>query len=166
MKTLRHAALDLVVVVLCIGLLLLVDVAFLVSLLQWMAFMAIAVCLAVVGAVLGHPGRSRVLRAIVIAVAALVIARIDWTVEKEFVRTLHRIELGMSEDQVREIMANYPEGTGWPSNPHDERSRPGEELRVADQLIFRPTTKSGDANWGMVKIGENGRVVAVEFSPD
>ncbi|XXF76804.1 hypothetical protein P2318_27660 [Myxococcaceae bacterium GXIMD 01537] len=169
MKTYVHLVLGGVVVALGIGALLLVEVAFIVSLLQWRAFATLALCAGLIAAAPRASARARVLRVGVIAVAAVLISMIDWTIEKKFVRKLQRIEPGMSEEQVRKIMVNFPEGTGWPSNPYTQRSDAAgakDELRVANHLVFRPTSKPGDSNWGMVKLGEDGRVVSVEFSPD
>ncbi|MCY1040253.1 hypothetical protein OV208_02885 [Corallococcus sp. bb12-1] len=169
MKNYVRLAFEYVAVLLGVGALLLVDVAFIVSLLQWQAFIAIAVCAGLIAAAPRASTRIRVVKVSVIVVAAVVISMIDWTVEKKFVRILQTLEAGMPEEQVREIMVNFPEGTGWPANPLDERAEAAgadDELRVPKHLIFRPTTKAGDSNWGMVQLGEDGRVVSVGFSPD
>ncbi|NOK18201.1 hypothetical protein [Corallococcus carmarthensis] len=158
------------VAVLCgVGALLLVDVAFMVSLLQWQAFIAIALYAGLMAALPRAPTKSRVVKVGVIAVAAVVVYMVDWTIEKKFVRILQTIETGMTEEQVREIMVNFPEGTGWPGNPLDEHSASNgadDKLRVPNHLVFRPTTRAGDSNWGMVELGDDGRVVSVQFSPD
>ncbi|WP_375761290.1 hypothetical protein [Corallococcus exercitus] len=162
-------ALEYLVVLFGVGALLLVDVAFAVSLLHGQAFMAIALCAGLMAALPRAPTKSRVAKMGVIAVAAVVVSMTDWTVEKKFVRILQTIETGMTAEQVREIMVHFPEGTGWPRHPSDERpasTGADDELRVPNHLIFRPTRRAGDSNWGMVKLGDEGRVVSVSFSPD
>ena len=154
---------------LSVGALLLVDVAFSVSLLQWWVFMALTLCAALIAALPRAPTRVRVVKVGVIAAAAVVISRIDWTIEKKFLRILQTIEPGMTEAQARALMVDFPEGTGWPRNPFDESAvtvDAGDELRVPDHLIFRPTSQPGDSNWGVVKLGADGRVASVSFSPD
>jgi hypothetical protein len=169
MKTYVLLALESLVVLLAGSALLLVDVAFSVSLLQWRAFMALTLCAALMAALPRAPTRVRVVKVGVIVAAAVVISLIDWTVEKKFLRILQTIEIGMTEAQARAILVGFPEGTGWPRNPFDERPEStgsNGELRVPDHLIFRPTSQPGDSNWGLVKLGEDGRVVSVSFSPD
>jgi hypothetical protein len=111
--------------------------------------------------------RTRAIKLGLVVASAALIAAVNWTVEKKFVRALHRIAPGMTEAQVRLIMAGFPEGTGWPSNPFDPHTvDPSQDLKVASHLTFRPTILPGDSNWGRVELGSDARVVSVDFSPD
>lgn len=109
---------------------------------------------------------------------------VDWTSRKPFLRDLHRIQPGMTEEQVRQIMGKYMEGTGWPAPPgmtpgqhgtlaeagSDVRymasASAGGELRLHDSLVFRHSNDGAfNSDWGIVTFA-NGTVVEVRFSAD
>jgi hypothetical protein len=47
---------------------------------------------------------------------------VDWSTRKPFLRDLARVRVGMSEAEVRHVMAGYKEGTGWPTPPRPSGS--------------------------------------------
>jgi hypothetical protein len=89
----------------------------------------------------------------------------------------------MREDEVRNIMAGYMEGTGWPAvyggeshgegivnDPGSGSSYPASEvdgeLAIKNSLVFRHSDDGAyNSDWGIVTF-EEGRVVSVDFSPD
>lgn len=96
---------------------------------------------------------------------AVVLFATPWTSRKPFLRDLGHIEPGMREEQVREIMAKYIEGTGW-RVPEAGRSGRHVELHLTDSLVFRHSTAAEfNSDWGVVRFA-GGRVVAVEFMAD
>ena len=102
------------------ALLLVLDAAFILSLIQPLAFLLVAGCFVLIAAAIAKSHRARTLNAALVAAAAIFIGRADWTIEKAFVRTLQKIRPGMTERQVRATMSDYHEGTGWPDNPHNQ----------------------------------------------
>lgn len=121
--------------------------------------------------------------AVVIAgVAALYF--VDWSTRKPFLRDLDRVQVGMTEAEVRRIMGRYMEGTGWPAIPGSSTNAPGTlnvvgsearyaaeasstgQLVIRDALVFRHSNDGAfNSDWGIVSLAD-GRVVKVEFSPD
>jgi len=133
------------------------------------------------------PLRSQVPRLFKLGIIYAVTATLycaDWTSRKPFLRDLYSIRPGMTESEVRRIMANYTEGTGWPAIYGAPSNAPGilhnsgtganfatgtssaGQLTLNESLVFRHDT-NGDFNsdWGIVTF-KNGRVVCVSFSPD
>jgi hypothetical protein len=110
---------------------------------------------------------------------------VPWTSRKPFLRDLDRVRTGMTESEVRRIMARYREGTGWPANPaaastnaeatltvlgtgapHVTTNSPAGELVLRDSLVFRHSDDGRfNSDWGIVSLS-SGRVVRVEFSAD
>lgn len=108
----------------------------------------------------------------------------EWTTRKPFLRDLDRVRPGMMEGEVREVMARYLEGTGWPavqsttpnepgtlqdlggSLRHATAASPSGQLALKDSLVFRhSTSRAFNSDWGIVTF-TNGRVAQVSFSPD
>lgn len=133
-------------------------------------------------AVRGQLARVGALAAIFAIIAVLYF--VDWTTRKPFLRDLDRIRVGMTEAEVRQIMAPYMEGAGWPAIPGSSSNAPGTlhilgsdsqysteassagEMVIRDSLVFRHSNDGAfNADWGIVSLS-NGRVVKVEFSPD
>jgi hypothetical protein len=135
-------------------------------------------------------GPLRVQRArvcLVAAVVAIIIALyfVPWTSRKPFLRDLARVNPGMTESEVRRIMARYMEGSGWPALPGGDTSNapgtlsivgskstfstetsPSGKIAIQNALIFRHSNKGEfNSDWGIVSFS-NGIVVSVEFSPD
>ena len=165
----RHSVAWFAPPVLGLAVLIALDAAFILSRLQASAYWAITAGIALILAVISPSTRIRTVNIAVFLLLALVGSRIDWTVDKRFVRTLQRVEPGMTEESVRHIMADFTEGTGWPENPnvpHAGGEPSNRQLELVDQLVFRPTSEPGDSNWGMVRFGADRRVVSVEFSSD
>jgi len=140
-----------------------------------------------VGIVRRAPAPAQIgrLAALAMLLAAIVVLySVPWSSRKPFLRDLYRIKPGMTEAEVRQIMARYQEGTGWPSNPfagvsvprtlHDLGSStaysagvsPSGELTLSNSLVFRHAMSGRfDSDWGIVSFS-NGRVATVSFSPD
>jgi hypothetical protein len=134
------------------------------------------------------PIRSQLPRvAVLAAVLALIGAlyRVEWTSRKPFLRDLDRVRVGMTEAEVRQVMARYLEGTGWPASPglgSAETSGPSnsdgagsegsggtssaDQLHLRDSLVFRHSNHADfNSDWGIVSFAD-GRVVRVEFNAD
>lgn len=142
------------------------DLLFLVSLLQPLAFFGFAVVFGLLAMLGGGSASLRALQLLLVLLASLLISAIDWTTDKRFVRALHRLTPGMSEESVRDAMAGFVEGTGWPTNTLAEPNDPAAELRVQGALVFRPSVAPGDSNWGIVRFGPDRLVLSVEFNAD
>jgi hypothetical protein len=115
---------------------------------------------------------------------------VDWSSRKVFLRHLDLIKVGMTESDVRTIMAGHMEGTGWPAAPPVEsllqpkagssgsptldtgRARypigaaPTGEMVIKDSMVFRHSNKwYYNSDFGIVTL-KAGRAVVVSFSPD
>lgn len=112
---------------------------------------------------------------------------LEWNSRKGFLRDLNKVQIGMSESEVREIMAGYMEGTGWPESSFGEQGPDGGpkplyiagsdssyattnsesgEMMIAGALVFRHSDEgSFNSDWGIVSFTE-GKVTGVKFSPD
>ncbi|MDP2272783.1 MAG: hypothetical protein Q8K32_18750 [Archangium sp.] len=133
------------------------DVLFLLSLLQPFAFFGLAIFLGLIAIAFGRSNLVRALNSILVILVALLISAVDWTIEKRFVRALHGLRPGMSEENVRHIMAGFVEGTGWPTNPLIRKVDPqssANELEIENALVFRPSAAPGDSTWGVVSVAE------------
>jgi hypothetical protein len=121
--------------------------------------------------------RWAILAAVVIGLAVLCL--VDWNTRKPFLRDLAKVRTGMTEQQVRQIMGRYLEGTGWPAGSGSgtlstvlspwqyeiDSSSPG-EMKIRDALVFRHSTDGAfDSDWGIISFS-HGRVIRVEFSAD
>jgi hypothetical protein len=149
----------------------------------WLYVLAALVCVA--GLIRFVPIKRQRHRLGTIAVVTIFIAALyfmDWTTRKPFLRDLDRIHIGMTEGEVRQIMGNYTEGTGLQEPPgepastqltilgsglkYPTNSTPTGEVRLVDSIVFRHSSDPYfNADWGIVSF-ENGKVSAVEFSPD
>jgi hypothetical protein len=132
-------------------------------------------------------GKSLPHRTLVVPIAGIIIAWVlyfvPWSIRKPFLRDLYSIQPGMNEDEVRNIMAGYMEGTGWPALYVGESHGEGfvndfgtgtgypatefdGELAIKNSLVFRHSDDGAyNSDWGIVTL-EEGRVVSVDFSPD
>ncbi|MCD6049652.1 MAG: hypothetical protein K0Q55_1055 [Verrucomicrobia bacterium] len=128
-------------------------------------------------------GRLGVLIAIIVFILQLYF--VDWTTRKPFLRDLDRIQVGMTESEVRHIMEGYLEGTGWPalpgSNPtnapgtlnivgsgsqYSTATSPTGQLTIRDSLVFRHSNDGAfNSDWGIISLS-SGKVISVEFHPD
>lgn len=143
--------------------------------------LAFAVALAWPASVHTRLARMSALIAVVAIIAMLYF--VEWTSRKPFLRDLARVQVGMTELEVRKIMGRYLEGTGWPASPFDTNApstltdvgsgsqystttSPSGEMLIRDSLVFRHSTDGAfNSDWGIVSFS-TGRVVRVEFSPD
>ncbi len=102
------------------------------------------------------------------------------TKREVFLEELARIQPGMTESEVEEIMGHYVKGSGWPvaSNTPGTLVAVGSDintptktsaagaLSLEDSVIYRHTALgSRSADWGVVTY-EDGRVARIEFLPD
>ena len=128
--------------------------------------------------------RPQVMAFAVVSTLIGVLYLVPWTSRKPFLRDLYSIEVGMDEAQVRQIMAGYIEGTGWPARAPGAtqdvqqvidpmgggtyataRTAAG-DMGVVDSIVFRHSTDAHfNSDWGIVKFQAR-RVVHVSFSPD
>ena len=102
---------------------------------------------------------------------------LPWSSRKPFLRDLRRVDVGMTPGQVRDIMADYREGTGLPyldsfafeptgSSHGGVVSVDEGEIAMSNSLIFRHSDEGAfNADWGIVEFAE-GRVLKVDFSAD
>ncbi len=143
----------------------------------WWLYLSVAVLF---GAALLRPRTLRTQR-MPVSAFALVLALIaalhfvDWSTRKPFLRDLARVRIGMTEDEVRQVMAGYMEGTGWPAMPDRREAEPSAtpaespsrgELAIPNSLVFRHSNESAfNSDWAVITISD-GKVVSVNFSPD
>ena len=157
----------------------------------WWLYLSVVLVFAA-GLVRRRPVRAQLGRlgavAAVVAVAATLYL-VPWTTRKPFLRDLASVQIGMTEAEVRQVMAGYLEGTGWPASPFgtSDGSPAGARGRLTDlgsgsryataatesgelaieiSLVFRHSDDGAfNADWGIVSFAD-GRVMNVEFSPD
>ena len=110
---------------------------------------------------------------------AWVMYLVPWTSRKPFLRALDQVVVGMDETEVRAVMGDYLEGTGWPdlsNEPAEPVGGDGEprtvsvethgELEIDGSLVFRHSNDGRfNADWGIVEF-DGGRVSGVRFSAD
>jgi hypothetical protein len=122
-----------------------------------------------VGALLlvGRPARDKLLILGLFALLLFSVQFVNWNSRKPFLRSFHRIDVGMSASQVEQIMLGYMKDYGggppgsWPQTQFDD-----EGAIVNGSATFRHTREGwGDSDWGVVTF-EDGRVVETRFLPD
>ena len=121
---------------------------------------AVGTVMAVLVLLYPRPTREKALIVFTVLVIFVSVRAVDWNSRKPFLRDLERVEVGMTEAQVYQIMEGYRNETG--SQPQaDEQGR-----MISGTLSYRHTSES----WGNSDIGilvfEQGRVVNVRFLPD
>ena len=117
-----------------------------------------------VGALLLHDSstRRRVLILGLFAIAILSMPFINWSSRKPFLRDLQRIEEGMTEAQVKQIMGKYIKEADLPSCLLSEATGT-EGLSPGNCVFYRHTAASGsNSDWGVIAF-ENDRVARTEF---
>lgn len=102
-----------------------------------------------------------------------------------FLSDLSSVQPGMTRAQVKAIMGQYMQGTGWPANPfsssdgstdslteigsdsiYQTKNNAQGEMEIVDSLVYRHSDDGAyNADWGVIRF-KNGRVVSVEFMPD
>ncbi len=123
--------------------------------------------LLVVGAILlrNRSGQQRIWWALLAVLVLFTISRIDWNTRKPFLRDMNSIQIGMSTNDVEEIMSDYRQVDDWVSKSSSEGPFT-ENSSSLDTLVYRHTDLGwGDSDWGVVTLRE-GKVVKVHFSPD
>jgi len=125
-----------------------------------------------VGALLltGRRMRDKLLILGLFVIILFFLRSVDWNSRKPFLRSLYRIEDGMSESQVEQIMNGYTKtyGGGPPTWDPEYREYEYDESGglVTGWVTYRHTDEGwGDSDWGVVAF-ENGLVAGVEFLPD
>ena len=122
-----------------------------------------------VGALLlvGRPARDKLLILGLFALLLFSVQFVNWNSRKPFLRSFHRIEVGMSAPQVEQTMLGYMKDYGggppgsWPQTQFDD-----EGAIVNGSVTFRHTREGwGDSDWGVVTF-EDGRVAETRFLPD
>ncbi len=119
-----------------------------------------------VGALLlqGSPLRRQALILGIFAIAVLVVPFINWNSRKPFLRDLYRIEEGMTEAQVQQIMGGYIKEADLPSCLLSEATETA-GLSLQKCVFYRHTDESwGNSDWGVVAF-ENSQVAQTEFLP-
>lgn len=130
------------------------------------------------------PNRLAAGAAVLVLGCLLVCVLVPWSSRKSFLQRLLTIRPGMTESQVRQIMAGYAEGTGWPAATWPSDGTAGRlqaagrdtairtttgthgNLALEDSLVFRHSDdRRFNSDWGVVAF-KDGRVIRVEFLPD
>jgi hypothetical protein len=125
-----------------------------------------------VGALLlgGRPMRDKLVILGLFVVILFTFRSVDWNSRKPFLRNLYRIEEGMGESQVEQIMNGYTKTYGGgppPSHPEYREYEYDEQGRLLTGWVtYRHTDEGwGDSDWGVVAF-ENGIVAWIQFLPD
>ena len=112
--------------------------------------------------------RARWQQAIYILLVVLVIVSfqfVDWNSRKPFLRDLNSIKIGMSYQEVEEIMDDYIFSSGIRTSPLPNYAVPS-EIDETDVVSYRHTEEGwGDADIGIVTFS-NGQVIEIRFLPD
>ena len=129
---------------------------------------------------------SRLAAIVAVALVGFLIAfhLVPWISRKPFLQQLNKVQPGMTEAQVRAIIAGHKEGTGWPAAPWQPVGFAGElqttgssntfrtvtdtnrNLALADSLVFRHSDNGRfNSDWGVVEF-KDGRGIHVQFMPD
>ena len=106
------------------------------------------------------PMRQRMALAGVLVSAVFAVRFVDWDGRKPFLRDFNQVQLGMTADQVDEVMAGYIKST----SPFVNTSIQG-EIQTGSVSYQHTTEGSGDADIAQVTFA-GGRVVARTFYPD
>jgi hypothetical protein len=155
---------------LALSIFLLLDLAFAVSV--YLQFVVIyAAFWILVGALLliGRPLREKLLILGLFLVLVVSIYFVDWNSRKPFLKDFHRIEAGMTEQQVDQIMAGYMKsyGGGPPASLREyEPEYDGQGRLLTGWITYRHTKEGwGDSDWGEITFAD-GQVVEKRFLPD
>jgi hypothetical protein len=151
----------------------------------WWLFLLVIVLFAL-GLLRRKPLKEQIVRVAVLLLLvsiATALYFVPWPGRKVFLRDLYKIKAGMSEAEVRQIMGKHIEGTGWPAvyggapagtgtltdlstgATHATGATSTGEMTIQGSLVFRPSNRAGDSDWGIVAF-QDGRVTNVSFSPD
>ena len=132
---------------------------------------------------LRHPTRINYGIFLGLIVCLAILYFVPWNTRKPFMRDLEKVQIGMTGDQVEEIMGRYMKGTGWPvmpgaSSPTGQlvdaasgitmatTNSPSGELVIRDSITYRHSNKGAfNSDWGVVRFS-NGIVTAKVFMPD
>jgi hypothetical protein len=126
-----------------------------------------AVFWVLVGALLlvGRPVRDKVLVLGLFVLALVAVRFVDWNSRKPFLAEFRSIEVGMTQDQVDDIMGTYMKHYGG-SSPQDDYVLDEQGTLVRGLVTYRHTDQSwGDSDWAVV-VFEDGNVVETRFLPD
>ena len=116
-----------------------------------------------------RPMREKVLILAFFVVVVLSVRFIDWNSRKPFLRDFYRINEGMTESQVDQIMDGYMKGYygGPPPSLRKHEPQLDEQGKIITGWVtYRHTDEGwGDSDWGEVTF-EDGRVVETRFLHD
>lgn len=130
-----------------------------------------------------HPTRIKYGIYFGLIVCLVILYFVPWNTRKPFLRDLDKVQIGMTVDQVENIMGRYITGTGWPvmpgaSSPTGQlidvasgitlatSNSPSGEILIRDSITYRHSNDGAfNSDWGVVRFS-NGFVVAKEFMPD
>jgi drug/metabolite transporter (DMT)-like permease len=116
-----------------------------------------------------RPMREKVLILALFVVVLLSVRFIDWNSRKPFLRDFYRINEGMTESQVDQIMDGYMKGYfgGPPPSLREYEPQLDEQGKIITGWVtYRHTDEGwGNSDWGEVTF-ENGRVVETRFLHD
>ncbi len=125
-------------------------------------------------------------RAVCIAAFVFPIILLPWLVwdtRKAMLQDFERVRVGMTEEEVTDIMGAWRTGTGWPAPPGnggvaDEKGElaagtvhllggSGTIELGAKTVIYRHTNEGwGNSDWAIVEYNDSRRVIRKEFSHD
>jgi hypothetical protein len=118
---------------------------------------------------IGRPLREKFLILGLFLVLVVSIYFVDWNSRKPFLKDFHRIEAGMTEQQVDQIMAGYMKsyGGGPPASLREyEPEYDGQGRLLTGWITYRHTKEGwGDSDWGEITFAD-GQVVEKRFLPD
>ena len=118
---------------------------------------------------IGRPLREKFLILGLFLVLVVSIRFVDWNSRKPFLKDFYRIEAGMTEREVDQVMAGYMKSYGGGPPPSMRKTEPeyDEQGRlVTGWITYRHTTEGwGNSDWGEITF-EDGQVVTKRFLPD
>jgi hypothetical protein len=130
-----------------------------------------------------HPSRMKFGFYVVLVASLLILYFIPWNSRKIFLKDFRKVEVGMTVNEVEQIMSKYIKGTGWPAMPEsmfstgtlihagsmvsrETSNSPDGDLVIRDSITYRHDKDGAfDSDWGIVKF-KKGKVVSTTFSPD
>jgi hypothetical protein len=99
----------------------------------------------------------------------VVLTVVPWHPRKVFVRSLSRVTVRMTVDEVEHVMGRYIKGRGakWPGSEQAAYPVGEERDRASGTMTYRwnAADTSYDSDWGLVTF-DDGRVTAVRFLGD
>jgi hypothetical protein len=120
-----------------------------------------------VGALLlvGRPLRDKVVVLSLFVLALVAVHFVNWNSRKPFLMEFRSVEIGMTQDEVDDIMGTYMKSYGG-SDPQDQYLLNEQGALVRGTVTYRHTDQAwGDADLGVV-VFDDGKVTETRFLPD